>query len=54
MALKLDKNLPECLYNLAQLYALVDPKDVKQARKYYQQALDLGVTPDAQLDKVLK
>ena len=54
MALKFDKNLPECLYNLAQLYALVDPKDVKQARKYYKQALDLGVAPDAQLEKALK
>ena len=54
MALKLDKNLPECLYNLAQLYALVAPKDVKLARKYYKQALDLGIAPDAQLDKILK
>ncbi len=54
MALKLDKNLPECLYNLAQLYALVDPKDVKQARKYYKQAVDLGIAPDAQLEKALK
>ena len=54
MAIKLDKNLPECLYNLAQLYALVAPKDVKLARKYYKQALDLGIAPDAQLDKILK
>ena len=54
MALKLDKNLPECLYNLAQLNALVAPKDVKLARKYYKQALDLGIAPDAQLDKILK
>ncbi len=54
MAIKLDKNLPECLYNLAQLYALVDPKDVKQARKYYKQALDLGIAPDEALEKALK
>ena len=54
MALKFDKNLPECHYNLAQLYALIDPKDIKQARKYYKQALDLGVAPDAQLEKALK
>lgn len=53
MAIKLDKNLPECLYNLAQLYALVDPKDAKQARKYYKQALDLGIAPDKQLEKAL-
>ncbi len=54
MAIKFDKNLPECHFNLAQLYALVDPKDLKQARKHYKQALDLGVAPDAQLDKILK
>lgn len=52
-AIRLDKHLPECLYNLAQLYALVDPKDIKQARKYYQQALTLGVMPDAQLESIL-
>lgn len=54
MAVKFDKNLPECHFNLAQLYALVDPKDLKQARKHYKQALELGIPPDAQLDKVLK
>ena len=54
MAVKFDKNLPECHFNLAQLYALVDPKDLKQARKHYKQALELGIPPDAQLDKILK
>lgn len=54
LAVRLDKNLPECLYNLAQLYALVDPKDLKQARKYYNQALNLGLAPDKQLEKALK
>ena len=54
MAVKLDKNLPECLYNLAQLYAQVDPRDVKLARKYYKQACDLGLAPDRQLEKILK
>ena len=54
MALKLDKNLPECLYNLAQLYTFVDPIDLKTARKYYQQARDLGLAADPQLDKALK
>ncbi|HQF19746.1 MAG TPA: hypothetical protein PLT37_00715 [Kiritimatiellia bacterium] len=53
-AIRLDKHLPECLYNLAQLYALVDPKDLKQARKYYKQALALGVMPDAQLEAILQ
>jgi len=54
MAVKLDKNLPECLYNLAQLYAQVDPRDLKLARKYYKQACDLGLAPDRQLEKILK
>jgi Flp pilus assembly protein TadD len=53
-AIKFDKNLPECHYNLAQLFALVDPKDLRQARKHYKQALDFGIAPDAQLDKLLK
>ena len=54
MAVKFDRNLPECHFNLAQLYALVDPKDLKQARKHYKQARDLGIAADAQLDKILK
>ncbi len=54
LAVKLDKNLPECQYNLAQLYAFVDPVNLKLARKYYKQALDLGIAPDQQIEKVLK
>ena len=54
IAVKLDKNLPECHYNLAQLYAFIDPIDLKLARKYYKQARDLGLPVDAQLEKALK
>ena len=54
MAVKLDKNLPEVHYNLAQLFAFVDPVDLKAARKYYKGALSLGIPPDPQLDKALK
>jgi Flp pilus assembly protein TadD len=54
MAAKLDKNLPECQYNLAQLYAFIDPINLKLARKYYQQARDLGLAADPQLEKALK
>lgn len=53
MALKLDKNLPEAHYNLAQLYAFTDPINLKLARKYYRQALDLGIAADKQLEKAL-
>lgn len=54
MAMKLDKNLPECQYNLAQLYAFIDPISIKKARRYYKQALDLGLPPDPSLEKALK
>ena len=54
MAVRLDRNLPECHYNLAQLYAFTDPVDLKQARKAYQQARDLGLAADPQLEKALK
>lgn len=54
-AIRLDKNVGgEYYYNLAQLYALVDPVDVKVARKYYQQARNLGVPADALLEKAMK
>lgn len=54
MAVKLDPKLPECLYNLAQLHAFIQPVDLKQARRYYQQARNLGLAPDPQLDQILK
>ena len=54
IAVKLDKNLPECHYNLAQLYAFIDPVNLKLARRYYKQARDLGLARDAQLEKALK
>ena len=54
-AIKLDKNVGgEYYYNLAQLYALVEPYDLKLARRYYQQARDLGVAADKALEKALK
>lgn len=54
-AIKLDKNVGgEYYYNLAQLYALVEPFDLKLARRYYQQARDFGVAPDKALEKALK
>ncbi len=54
IAVKLDKNLPECQYNLAQLYAFIDPISIKKARKYYKAARDLGLPADPQLEKALK
>jgi tetratricopeptide (TPR) repeat protein len=54
MAIKLDRSLPECHYNLAQIYAFIDPIDLKLARKYYQQSRDLGLAADRQLEKALQ
>lgn len=53
-AVKLDKTLKEAQYNLAQLYALTEPKNLKAAKRAYQQALKLGLAPDAQLEGLLK
>lgn len=54
MAIGLDKNLPECQYNLAQLYTFIDPINLRLAKRHYRIALDLGVAPDAQLEEALK
>ena len=54
-AIRLDKNVGgEYYYNLAQLYALVDPVDLKTARRYYTQARNFGVAADAQLERAMK
>lgn len=53
MAVDLDDDLPECHYNLALLYAFIDPVNHKLARRHYQQALELGVAADPRLDKAL-
>ena len=54
MALRLDRHLPECHYNLAQLYAFIEPTNVKLAGRHYRTALDLGVGADEQLEAALK
>ncbi len=55
LAVKLDKNVGgEYYYNLAQLYALVEPFDLKLARRYYRQARNLGIPADPALEKALK
>ncbi|MGD9781740.1 MAG: tetratricopeptide repeat protein [Kiritimatiellia bacterium] len=54
IAAKLDKNLPECHYNLAQIYAFIDPVNLKLARRHYKLARDLGLAQDEQLEKALQ
>lgn len=54
MAIRLDKNLPECHYNLAQLYAFIEPVNLRLAARHYRNARDLGVAADPQLEAALK
>ena len=53
MAIRLDKYLPECHYNLAQIYAFVEPIDLKQARRHYRLAREMGLAADESLEKAL-
>ncbi|MDR0993147.1 MAG: tetratricopeptide repeat protein [Verrucomicrobiota bacterium] len=53
-AIRLDKNIgAEYYFNLAQLYAFIEPVNLRQARKFYKQALDYGLTADPQLEEAL-
>ncbi len=54
MAIRLDKNLPECHYNLAQLYAFIEPVNLRLAARHYRNARDLGVAADPQIEAALK
>jgi tetratricopeptide (TPR) repeat protein len=52
-AIKLDRNCGDACFNLALVYATARPPDRKQARAYYQQALDLGISPNPRLEKLI-
>ncbi len=54
LANRLDKRMPECLFNLAQLHAFVDPIDLPTARKFYLQARALGLAANSELEKALQ
>ncbi|NCA82105.1 MAG: hypothetical protein EOM72_05105 [Opitutae bacterium] len=53
-SVRLDNNLPESHFNLAQIYARIEPKNLAQARKCYQQALELGLAPNERFEQALK
>lgn len=53
-SVRLDDNLPESHFNLAQIYARIEPKNLAQARKCYQQALELGLAPNERFEQALK
>ncbi len=52
-AVRLDRNLAESHYNLAQLYAFIEPVNLRLARRHYRNARDLGLSPDPQLEQAL-
>lgn len=53
-AVKLDKRLADAHYNLALLYANTAPIRLKDAKKHYKQAIDLGLDPDPSLESLLR
>lgn len=54
-ALRLDGDVSgECAYNLALIYAQVDPVDLGAAKAHYERALEAGVERDEALEEMLK
>ena len=54
-ALRLDGDVSgECAYNLALIYAQVDPVDLRAAKEHYERALAAGVERDEALEEMLK
>lgn len=53
-AIELQPNYTEAHFNLAVFYLQRTPPAVELARRHYQKALDLGASPDAQLEKSLE
>lgn len=53
-AIAIDPAYGEAHFNLAVLYATWDPPQWEKARAEYQQAIKKGVTPDENLEKLLK
>lgn len=52
-ALEIDPNYAEAHFNLAVFYLQRSPPSVELARRHYQQALDLGAAPDADVARSL-
>ncbi|HBA85702.1 MAG TPA: hypothetical protein DCZ95_16595 [Verrucomicrobia bacterium] len=52
--LRMNPNLSDAHYNLAQVYLFSRPPDLAQARRHYRQALELGATPDREIEQLLK
>lgn len=53
VAVKIDPKRRDAHWNLAQLYAFSEPKNLRKARKHYEKAKELGLPPSARLDAAL-
>jgi tetratricopeptide (TPR) repeat protein len=53
-AIELDPELGDAHFNLALVYATEKPPLIEMARQEYKKALDLGITKDDNLEKLLK
>lgn len=53
-ALKAKARSPEANYNMAQILLMVTPQEPQAAQAYYQNALALGLPPDADLENSLR
>ena len=52
--LRMNAQLSDTHYNLAQVYIFSRPPDYDQARRHYRKALELGASPDRDIEQMLK
>ncbi len=53
-AIALDPNYADANFNLAVIYATMQPPNKEAAHKYYKRATDLGAEPDSALEQLIK
>jgi Flp pilus assembly protein TadD len=52
--LRMNPNLSDAHYNLAQVFVFSRPPDYTQARRHYRRALELGATPDREIEQLME
>jgi tetratricopeptide (TPR) repeat protein len=53
-AIELNDNFADAHFNLALIYATEKPPSLEMARRHYKRALELGIQPNPQLEKLLR
>lgn len=53
-AIALDSKYADAYFNLAVIYATMQPSNKEEARKYYKRAIELGSDPDSALEQLIK